>query len=275
MNNEHFEVEMQKDEPFYGLHIPAGAHTVVRVDGHNFSHFTVEHFEKPFNPAFHGYMVQAAQTLLEHLGGLYAYCQSDEISLLLPRNWSRFDRSVETTMSLSAGIASNTFSKASRQPVRFDSHIWVGADVGSVVDYFRWRQSDAERCALNGWCYWSLRAQGQRARQATATLDERSREEKLALLREQGLDFTALPSWQRLGVGLCWESYGEAGFNPLIGKTTWTHSRRVRIDEVLPSGDDYAAYIQQQMEHALPVQYPLPVEPDEGRSALSNSDIDI
>ena len=29
-----------------------------------------------------------------------------------------------------------------------------------VVDYFRWRQSDATRCALNGWCYWTLRKAG-------------------------------------------------------------------------------------------------------------------
>jgi len=28
-----------------------------------------------------------------------------------------------------------------------------GPDAGHVVDYFQWRQSDAARGALNGWCY--------------------------------------------------------------------------------------------------------------------------
>jgi tRNA(His) guanylyltransferase len=265
MNNEQFEAEIRQGEQFHGLRIPAGVHAVVRVDGHNFSRFTSEHFEKPFDVTFHGYMLQAAQALLEHLGGLYAYSESDEISLLLPLDWSRFDRSVEKTVSLSAGIASSTFSVASRQPVRFDSRIWVGDDVSSVVDYFRWRQSDAERCALNGWCYWSLRAQGQSARQVTAALDGRSLLEKLALLKEHGVEFAALPSWQRLGVGLCWESYEKGGFNPLTDETTTTQRRRVRIDEVLPGGDDYAAYIQQQMQQAPPMQNTLPAEPDKGQ----------
>src|SRR5207249_1656476 len=68
----------------------------------------------------------------------------------------RFDRKLEKVVSLSAGIASAAFTQACGVPVHFDSRVWLGADAALVVDYFRWRQADAARCALHGWCYWTL-----------------------------------------------------------------------------------------------------------------------
>lgn len=40
-------------------------------------------------------MVATAQAMLEELQGLYAYTQSDEISLLFAPEWDLFARSVE------------------------------------------------------------------------------------------------------------------------------------------------------------------------------------
>ncbi|MFY0581846.1 hypothetical protein ACN28S_53015 [Cystobacter fuscus] len=51
-------------------------------------------------------------------------------------------------------------------PAVFDSRVWLGVNEDAVLDYFRWRQADATRCALNGWCYWTLRKEGQSAAQA-------------------------------------------------------------------------------------------------------------
>ncbi len=57
-------------------------------------------------------MVQTAQALLAEFQGLYTYTESDESSLLLPRNWARFDRELEKAVSLAAGLASATFAQA-------------------------------------------------------------------------------------------------------------------------------------------------------------------
>ncbi|MFB2877735.1 hypothetical protein [Floridanema aerugineum] len=43
-------------------------------------------------------------------------------------------------------------------------------NANQVTDYFSWRQADATRCALNGWCYWTMRKLGLSASQATAKL---------------------------------------------------------------------------------------------------------
>src|SRR5690349_25029200 len=116
-------------------------------------------------------MTSTAETMLTEFHGRYAYTESDEISVLLDPASQLFGRSLEKLVSVSAGIASAAFTHAAGVPAHFDSRLWVGVGVDQVVDYFSWRQADAARCALNGWCYWTLRQQGQSARQATAALD--------------------------------------------------------------------------------------------------------
>src|SRR5438128_10639903 len=76
-----------------------------------------------------------------------------------------------------------------------------------VVDYFRWRQADAARCGLNGWCYWTLRKSGKSVREATRTLEKQSFAFKNELLFQHGINFNDLPAWQRRGIGLYWETY--------------------------------------------------------------------
>src|SRR5204862_222634 len=83
---------------------PAGAWVILRLDGRGFSRFTEGGCEKPFDAAFHGWMVATARAVLEDFGGLYAYTESDEISVLLPRAWELFDREVEKAVSVSAGL---------------------------------------------------------------------------------------------------------------------------------------------------------------------------
>ncbi len=243
MKPQQFEDKMRSGEVFHGLRVPDGKWTVIRVDGRGFSRFTQLHFSKPFDPRFHDLMLVTAQALLEEWEGLYCYVESDEISILLPRAWAHFDRSVEKLVSLTAATASVTFSSAGGERAYFDSRIWCCQNDEDVFDYFRWRQSDATRCALNGWCYWTLRQQGLSARQATASLDRQTIAQKYALLQERGIDFDALPSWQRRGVGLYWENYEKLGFNPRTNANTVASRRRVCINRELPNSDDYVCFL--------------------------------
>ena len=156
---------------------------------------------------------------------------------------AHFDREVEKAVSVSAGIASAVFSLACGAAVHFDCRVVVAPTDEQVTDYFRWRQADATRCALNGWCYWTLRKEGFDPGAATKQLSGLSVADKNELLFRRGVNFNDLPAWQRRGTGLTWEAYPHAGRNPLTGEEVTTTRRRVREDRELPVGDAYAATI--------------------------------
>lgn len=243
MTGDEFEARMRAFEYFHNLRLLPDTWVVIRVDGRGFSRFTELRFEKPFDSRFHAMMVATANALLVELQGIYAYTESDEISVLLGRTWDQFDRSLEKAVSIAAGIASAAFTLACGEAAHFDSRVWLGVSDAHVVDYFRWRQADATRCALNGWCYWTLRKEGGSVREATRRLDRMPVSEKNELLFARGVNFNDLPSWQRRGTGLYWEEYEKQGFDPIQNQTVTALRRRVRVDENLPMKDAYSRFI--------------------------------
>lgn len=237
------ETRMREHEYFHRLKLPPGCFAVVRVDGRGFSRLTEQRFEKPMDEAFHDFMVETAQSLLTGLHAIYAYTESDEISVLLSRSWALFDRELEKLVSLSAANASATFTQLSGLRAEFDSRVWVGSTEQDVVDYFRWRQADAARCALNGWCYWTLRKAGQSVAKATKALEGRDLAFKNELLFQHGVNFNRGPLWQRRGTGLYFEAIEKEGKDPRTGARRVALRRRVRVDRDLPVGDAYGKFV--------------------------------
>jgi tRNA(His) 5'-end guanylyltransferase len=236
--------EQRAREWFHGLTAPPGAWIVIRVDGRSFTGLTNKHFEKPFDERFSALMVESARALLVELEGLYAYTESDEVSILLPLSYRGFDREVEKLVSVSAGIASAAFTHAAGFPGHFDSRLWIGTSTDDVRDYFSWRQADAARCALNGWAYWTLRKAGKGVNEATAALHRATESEKHELLFSHGVNFAKLPTWQGRGIGLWWNSVARDGFDPIRQVAVKTRRRGVHVERDLPMRDEYRTLVE-------------------------------
>lgn len=238
------DARMRELEYFHGIRLPLGMWAVIRVDGRSFSRFTAQaEFNKPFDERFSGYMRETAAALLDGLHGIYAYTESDEISVLFKRSWDIFDRELEKLISISASMAASKFTQLTGFFVQFDSRVWISASEEDVIDYFRWRQTDATRCAINGICYWTLRKEGKAVKETTELLDSLNFAAKNELLFQRGINFNEFPAWQKRGVGLYWEDYEKEGFNPVTQQPVKALRKRVKVDLELPLGDAYGQFI--------------------------------
>lgn len=239
-----FEAGQRSREYFHTLTVLPGAWTVLRLDGRGFSRFTEQHFDKPFDERFAAHMTATAQTLMIEMGARYAYPVSDEISLLFDPGHTLFNRSVEKLVSVSAGIASAAFTHAMGEAAHFDSRLWLGTSVTDVADYFSWRQADAARSALNGWCYWTLRNTGLSRREASEAIDGAGTAAKNELLYAHGVNYNEVPAWQRRGIGLWWETYQRPGHDPTRGVDVSASRRRIHIERFLPMKADYRTLVE-------------------------------
>lgn len=219
---------------------------VARIDGRGFTRLTKEihKFESPYDERFRDYMI-ATTTHLMNCGFrvVYGYTQSDEISLLLHRDESLFDRKLRKLNSVLAGEASARFTLSLGDVACFDSRISELPNEKLVVDYFRWRSEDATRNALNAHCYWMLRKQGRSVKEATSRLLGLSVSAKHELLFQNGINFGKLPAWQRRGIGLHWENYEKEGINPKTGTVVKSQRRRIKVQMELPMKNDYTAFL--------------------------------
>lgn len=222
-----------------------GVYMVARIDGRSFSQLTRAHaFEAPYDERFRDYMLATLTHVMDcGFSVTYGYTQSDELSLLFRRDESLFGRKLRKYLSVLAGEASAAFSLQLGAPAAFDCRISQLPTEGDVVDYFRWRQEDAHRNALNGHCYWLLRRQGASDAEATDRLRGVSVAERNELLFAHGINFNDLPSWQKRGIGAYWETFVEPVRDSRTGAEVDKTRRRLKLDPELPMKEAYEAFV--------------------------------
>lgn len=215
-----------------------GIYMVARIDGRHFHTLTKEsgRFEAPFDEKFRDLMVCTVEHLMIQSGFsfIYGYTESDEISLLFSLESQDFGRKLRKLNSILAGEASAKFSLLYGDIGVFDCRISQLPQKSDVIDYFRWRNEDACRNALNAWCYWTLRKEGQIQKEATKAIEGLSVADKNELLFQRGINFNDLPLWQKRGVGFYWETYDKDG----------AVRRRLKVDMELPLGDAYGSFVE-------------------------------
>ncbi len=225
-----------------------GMYMVARIDGRNFTRLTKElhSFEAPFDERFRDMMVETTSHLMDcGFRVAYGYTESDEISLLFHLDENLFGRKLRKYNSILAGEASATFSLLLGSKGVFDCRISQLPSIPLVVDYFRWRNEDAHRNALNAHCYWALRREGKNERDATERVSGLSVGAKNELLfKVANTNYNDLPLWQRRGTGLYWETYSKAGVNPQTEEPVVAERRRLKVDFELPMKDEYSRFIE-------------------------------
>lgn len=238
---------MRVFETAHDLCVLPGLHMVARLDGRRFTRLTkeVHPFEAPFDARFRDLMLATAEHLMAECGFniVYGYTESDEISLLFALAENSFGRKLRKLVSVLSGEASAKFSLLLGAVAVFDCRISQLPSVELVVDYFRWRNEDAHRNALNAHGYWLLRKQGQTVGQATTAMKGLSVAQKNELLFQHGVNFNDLPLWQKRGSGLYWEEYERSAENPVTGEKMVARRKRVRHDLELPMKDNYSAFL--------------------------------
>lgn len=252
MKFDDFDAKMRIYETSHDHRILPGLYIVARLDGRNFTRLTKEthQFEAPYDIRFRDYMVETVKHLMDcGFRVLYGYTQSDEISLLFHHEEETFNRKLRKYNSVLASEAGAKFTLQLGDIGVFDCRISQLPTSELVIDYFRWRQEDAHRNALNSHCYWMLRKHGKSEKEATNHLSKKSVSAKNELLFRYGINFNDLPAWQKRGTGIYWENYKRMAVNPKTGEEVIVIKKRIKCDFEIPMKDEYDTFLQEILDN--------------------------
>lgn len=219
---------------------------VARIDGRSFTKLTkdIHKFKAPFDERFRDLMVGTVKHLMNcGFNVIYGFTESDEISLLFHYNETAFSRKTRKYISILAGEASAKFSSLLGDIGAFDCRLSELPNKQLVEDYFRWRNEDAHRNALNAHCYWRLREDNFSQSEATARIEGMSNADKNELLFHYGINFNELPNWQKRGIGVYWKNIKKEGFNPKNNEKVLVDRRELFTDFELPMREEYNKFI--------------------------------
>ncbi len=131
---------------------------IIRLDGKAF-HTWTKGLDRPHDDTFISIMANVMKYVVDNIqGAVFAYCQSDEISILL-RDYDNlatcawFDNNIQKMVSISASLATAKFNQLASEAFEdkplafFDSRVF-SIPKDEVVNYFIWRQNDAVRNSI-------------------------------------------------------------------------------------------------------------------------------
>jgi tRNA(His) 5'-end guanylyltransferase len=200
---------MVEYEQCYSFKIPNRSYVIIRLDGKGFSKYTKK-FNKPFDDILSNVMDHATIELCKFMVPVFAYTQSDEVSLVfstidnidaeLP-----YDGKIQKLCSISASKMTASFNKMmlrlllsfnySKDEVIeklstgdfpeidavFDSRVFIIPDIREVANYFIYRQQDCTRNSI------SMAAHALLGH--SATMNKSGEEKQEMLFKEKGVNW--------------------------------------------------------------------------------------
>lgn len=128
---------------------------ILRLDGRSFSKWTHTCLDRPYDVRMPVLMERTMLRVAADLGARYAYCQSDEISLILLAEGKAevpFSGRVQKLASVSASLAAAQFNGDlpmfgvnAKKAATFDCRVYSVPDRRTAADVILWREADAIR----------------------------------------------------------------------------------------------------------------------------------
>lgn len=194
-------------------HVLRRTPVIIRLDGRAFHTFTkcLKHFDDsmettPFSIKMHQVMTATMLgTMSQVQNAVFAYTQSDEISILL-RDWDKheteqwFNGAIQKIVSISASTASVIFNHFFEEEVRpadsysdlaqFDARVF-NLPEAEVINYFIWRQQDASRNSVQMLGRFHFSQKQMHGKNNSQVQD--------MLMLEKNINWNDIPTWMKRG----------------------------------------------------------------------------
>jgi tRNA(His) guanylyltransferase len=186
-------------------------------------------FETPFDLRFTKMLVRVASQLLGGEScGVFAFAEQFELSVCLsPKQLAHTDwENIGDLQTYLVGIAAARMSLQLGDEAVFDCELFAFPDPQLVHSYFVWRRSEALATALENYSYHVLTKDNRNRADVQKLIAGLGPKEREVILRQNGIDWDAIPRWQRDGTGLSLDGDG-----------------KLRLNSELPEGPDYMSYL--------------------------------
>lgn len=253
MSNDSLGDRMKSYEDCYRTHLPIRMPVILRIDGKAFHSYT-KSCKKPVDEGLVECMNDTAIALCEKVQGCrLAYVQSDEISLLLTNyqsvdTQSWFDNNLQKMVSISAAVASVTFTENSYKiwgfcdnaegtgfegmgytsaiikSAYFDSRAFV-LPKEDVCNYFIWRQQDATRNSVQMLA---------RSLYSHKECTDKNNSELQEMIFQKGINWNDCPVPQKRGRCIIKKTSPRTALNPKTGEYMTTDRSEWVVDNNIP-----------------------------------------
>lgn len=206
---------------------------ILRIDGKAWHSWTkVNSCVRPFDETLMSWMAKTTEFLCSQISGsVFAYTQSDEISILIKdyqelETQAWFDGKVLKMVSVAASLATGKFNdlcRGSCSTAYFDARIF-NVPKEDVVNYFIWRQNDAVRNSVQMLArfYFSHKE-----------MQGKHNDEVKSMLLEHGVDWNKLEGNKKRGTSV----YKEKKFIEEVVRNSW------KIDKEIPRFSEEREFI--------------------------------
>ncbi len=162
--------------------------------------------------------------------GRFGFAEHLEMSVLLgPVRVEQRWQDATDLLSYLTSVASTKMSLLLDMEAVFKCQLFSFGQPELAIAYFNWRQQEAPLDSLCRYCAFLLAKEDRTPAEVKTILDGMGPLEMEEILRQQGVEFSTLPSWQRHGSGLYLTDNGQ----------------HVKVDTELPRDAEFGPFLQQ------------------------------